>query len=328
MGALGSLTLTHATQVFRDAPTIQVLTAGYSLPIAKLGQVSLTGVKTYGELGGLSLFLGFTVPIDQVTSASINLEHRTSNSTGGGEDTMSGILQRSLPLGEGYGYRAQFRDQDLNGRFDLQGAHGRYSVEAAVPKDSDPSYRFGMAGGIGTIGGFYFLSRPITESFAVVHIADYPEVRVLQDNQVVGRTDSQGYAVLPRLRPYELNPLSLEQSDLPLDAKITGLRIEATPYYRSGVLVDFPISRVRAATLHVILEDGSDLPSGALARIQGKHEDFPVALRGEAYLEGFEEMNRILFNWKGQQCSIEVAYPRTSDPLPNLGTHLCKGVRP
>jgi len=328
MGAPGSISLTYATQVFRDAPALQVLTAGYSLPIGKIGQLGLTGVKTYGDLGGLSLFLTFTLPLDAVTSATLSLEHRTSNATGLTEDVPSAVLQRSLPLGEGYGYRAQWRQDELQGRFDWQAAPGRYSLEASLPKDGGATYRIGAAGGIGTIGGYYFLSRNITDSFAVVHVADYENVRVLQDNQVVGRTNSQGYAVLPRLRPYDANPIALEQADLPLDAKISTLKLSAAPYFRSGVFVEFPIARVRAATLHIILEDGSDLPSGALGRIEGKSEEFPVALRGEAYLEGFEKVNRLQFSWKGQQCSIEVVYPKTDDPLPNLGTHLCKGVRP
>ena len=131
------------------------------------------------------------------------------------------------------------------------------------------------------VGGHPFLSRAITDSFGVVRVADYPNVRVLQDNQVVGKTDADGYAVLPRMRAYDKNLVSIDQDDLPLDAAIGSLKLIATPYYRSGVLVDFPVKRERGGTLRVVLEDGSDLPSGALSQIVGQDEEFPVALRGK-----------------------------------------------
>ena len=134
--------------------------------------------------------------------------------------------------------------------------------------------------------------------------------------------------MLPRLRPYDKNPVSIDQNDLPLDAIIGSARLTAVPYFRSGVLLDFPVRRVRGATLRLILDDGSDLPAGALARLEGQQEEFPVALRGEAYLNGFESMNRVVVTWKEQRCVVDVPYPDTTDPLPNLGTFVCKGVKP
>ena len=328
-GALGSLSLTHATQEFRDGPPpIKVTTAGYTVPLGKLAQLNVGAVKTHGANGGVALFTTLAIPLDAATSASVGYERSRSEAAGTKDSTRNVVLQRSLPLGEGYGYRVQARDGDLTAQFELQTAYGRGSVEAFKPEEGDGIYRVGAAGALGTVGGKLFLSRSITESFALVRVADYANVQVLQDNQVVGRTDADGYIVLPRLRPYDRNPIAVDQRDLPFDAKIGGLRLEAVPYFRSGVLVDFPISRVRAGTLHIILEDGSDLPSGAVARIEGRAEEFPVALRGELYLEGLSDENRVVVTWKNQNCTLEVPYPRTGDPLPALGTYLCRGVRP
>ena len=326
-GALGSLSLTHATQEFRDGPPpVKVTTAGYSVPLRNFAQLNVGAVKTHGAGGGVALFTTLALPLDAATSASVGYER--SDTAGIKDTTRNVVLQRSLPLGEGYGYRIQARNDDLTARFELQTAYGRGSVEAYRPEEGEGVYRVGAAGGVGTVGGKFFLSRSITESFALVRVADYANVQVLQDNQVVGRTDANGYAVLPRLRPYDRNPIAVDQGDLPFDAKIGGLRLEAVPYFRSGVLVDFPISRVRAGTLHIILEDGSDLPSGATARIEGRAEEFPVALRGELYLEGLSDTNLVVVTWKNQNCTLEVPNPRSGDPLPALGTHLCRGVRP
>jgi outer membrane usher protein len=134
-------------------------------------------------------------------------------------------------------------------------------VEAARQGDVTAT-RIAASGGVGRIAGYSFLSREITESFGVVRVADFPDVRVLHDNQVAARTDARGFAVLPRLRAYDRNPIAIDQTDLPFDASLGALRVHAVPYFRSGVFVEFPVRRVRAATLRVVLEDGGDLPLG------------------------------------------------------------------
>lgn len=327
LGALGSVSLAYAVQKFRDRPELEVATLGYSVPLGSFGQLGLSAARTFGAEGGTTVFAYVAVPLGDLTSASASLERSRSNETGKTENHHVVTAQRSLPVGDGYGYLVQVRDSDVFGSLSLQTGFGTYVIDAARAKSGDTSGRIGASGGIGTIGGHTFFSRMITDSFGVVHVADYPDVRVLQDNQVVARTNSAGYAVLPRLRPYERNPIAIDQADLPFDAKVDTLKLQASPYFRSGVLIEFPISRVRAGTLQIVLDDGSDLPSGALARFEGREQEFPVALRGEAYLEGFEEENRLHISWKGQACVIDVPYPRTADPLPNLGRFRCRGVK-
>jgi outer membrane usher protein len=149
---------------------------------------------------------------------------------------------------------------------------------------------------------------------------------VLQDNQPVGRTGTDGYAVLPSLRAYDINPVSIDQNDLPMDAEVDKLKIQVVPYYRSGLLLDFPVRRAHGGTLHITLDDGAPMPSGALVSIVGRTEEFPVALKGEAYLTGLEQHNRLRASWKGKSCDFDADMPPTSDPIPELGTFVCHGV--
>jgi outer membrane usher protein len=92
------------------------------------------------------------------------------------------------------------------------------------------------------------------------------------------------------------------------------------------LLIDFPVQRSRGATLQIRLEDGGPIPSGATVQIAGRDESFPVALRGEAYLTGLEEHNRLRATWKGRSCEFDADFPPSADPLPNLGTFVCHGV--
>jgi len=316
MGPLGSLSATYGIQQFRDQAQ------------AEVGNLSLTALRSYGAAGATTVFATVTIPLGELTSGTVTFDRTRDSANGATSENRTLVMQKGLPLGDGYGYRVQRRNEDLLGSYSLQTGVGTYVLEASRPKDGPGAARVGITGGIGVVGGHPFFSRALTDSFGVVRVADYSNVRVLQDNQVVAQTDGQGYAVLPRLRAYDRNQVSIDHNDLPFDATLDRLRLDAVPYLRSGVLLEFPVHRVRAGTLHVLLEDGTPLPSGALARFEGKDKQFPVALRGEAYLEGFEQTNRIVFTWRGQSCTLEVPYPRTSDLLPELGTFVCKGVMP
>jgi outer membrane usher protein len=134
--------------------------------------------------------------------------------------------------------------------------------------------------------------------------------------------------VIPDMRPYDRNTVTVRDADLPLDASVGSLKIDASPYYRSGILIPFPVRRLRAGVLYLVLDDGTPMPSGAVVRLEGQSEEFPVALRGEVYLNGFGAKNRLVATWKDQSCAIDVPYPQTEDPLPDLGQFVCKGVRP
>ena len=328
LGNLGSVSIAQVSQSYRDRPDIRVSTLSYSMPLDRYAQLSLNAIRTSGATDSTSLFATLAIPLGDSVSASVSGERTHDSTTGITDDSLTAEVQKSLPAGPGYGYRLQAHNSDLYGSFSGQTNYGTYTLEAARYKDSGTQTRVSAAGGVGLVGGHAFLSRRIDDSFALVRVADYPNVRVLADNQVVARTDSKGYAVLPRLRPYERNPIGIDQADLPLDAKVDALKLYAVPYYRSGVLVDFPVERVRAGTFHVVLDDGRPLPSGALARLEGRGGEFPVALDGEAYLEGFEAQNRIVITWKGQRCTLDVPYPESTEPLPDLGKFVCKGVKP
>jgi outer membrane usher protein len=326
LGTWGSVTSTFVDQAARDTAPSRVLSVGYNLPLGRYAQLGVSALRSIGNSGGKTIFTTLAIPIDGTTSATLTRE-RSLNPLTGASTVDSILVQKSPPIGEGFGYRLQDRGGDKLGSFIWQGSTGTYQLEATQPREGNTATRLGIAGGVGMVGGKAFLSRSITESFGIVRVADYANVTVLQDNQAVAKTDADGYAVLPRLRSYDRNTISVNQNDIALDAIIQKPSLVAVPYFRTGVLLDFPVKRVRSGVLRVTDERGENVPSGALAHIVGSSEEFPVALRGELYLNGFDEKNRVVVKWNGSSCEFEVAYPKTADPLPNLGTFACPGIK-
>ena len=123
-----------------------------------------------------------------------------------------------------------------------------------------------------------------TRSFAVVKVADYPGLTVMLDHQPIRTTDEHGRVLIDRVRAYELNQVSLDPREIPFDAELQTATMTVTPAWRSGPVVAFPIERVRAATLRLVLEDGRRGAAGSARADRGAVVS--VALDGFTYVSG------------------------------------------
>lgn len=191
----------------------------------------------------------------------------------------------------------------------------------------ETAYRASASGGVAILNQGVFMSRRINDSFALVYVPDFPGVRVYADNQVVAHTDSKGRALIPRLRSYQKNAIRIEQADLPMDAQVDSVELDLVPYFRSGVVAKFPVKQQQQRLIKVAAENGSPIPAGAVAYFIPENTEFPIGLEGEIFLTGLTAKNHIRINWNQQSCDIEVAFTKSADPLPFLGTYTCRGVK-
>lgn len=173
-----------------------------------------------------------------------------------------------------------------------------------------------------------FVTRAVSQSFALVNVGDYANVGVYRQNQLIGKTNAKGNVLATGLMPYQANKLSINAADLPLDAQINTASVEVYPKYKSGLYVNFDVKRSYAATMTILLDNGQPLPAGAEVYKQDDTEVFPVGFRGELYITGLSAKNSLTAEWKGQKCTFEVAFVMVDDSLPDLGNYLCKGVAP
>lgn len=327
MGSAGSIGVAYINQINRSQPNNRIATASYSVSAGALGTVSISVLKEFSGSGGTTIFALYSIAIDATTSASLSAQSSHSGSTGDSNNATA-TLQRNLPSGDGYGYLVQARtDNSSQATYSFQNSAGTYMAGVAQDQGSAAT-RLGATGGIAFLEGDVFMSRRIDQSFAVASIPDYPNVGVLADNQPVARTNSKGNALVPRLRAYDRNVISIDQIDLPMDATIKAVKVEAVPYYRSGVVVKFPIERSFGATFTINLEDGSPIPVGAAVLVDGKDDVYIVGYDGAVYVVGLTPTTHLHATWKNQSCAFDINYVASADPLPDLGTVICKGVTP
>lgn len=318
----GAFGLSYTHQDSRYAERVELLNASYGLTLGRIGFLSLSVVRILGTDATSVASLNFTRLLGTRDTGSIS----ASKDRDGTRGTVR--MQRSLPQGDGVGYRlvSGFTDADRReAAVALQNGIGTYEAEVGQIEGAT-SYRGRASGGVAFLGADSFLTRRVDSSFAVVKVPGYEGVNVYRDNQPIARTNREGVALISRLRPYEINSVRIESADLPLDATIGALQLDATPYLRSGLLLAFPVKRSRGAIFSIVLENGEPLPAGAIVTIVGQADEFPVGLRGEVYVTGLDANNDVQAAWGGQSCGIKVSFPDSSDPLPDLGAFTCSGV--
>ena len=326
----GSFSANYTQQTFRDMEEFKSVSGSFSRELGNLGNLSASVTRQLSGEAKTAFNLNFSMMLSlgKRTTANINTSAKP-----GREQTRLEVSRRR-PEGSGIGYRlhSELVNSDRRGaEISIQNGVGNYTL-AADQYQGQSTFRGSASGGVAFLGGSSFFSRRITDSFAVVQVPGYAGVGVYADNQLSTRTDRKGNALLTGLRSYENNSVRIEQSDIPFDAQVDAVQLDAIPYFRTGLLLKFPVKRSRGALLTVVLENGEPLPAGAQVEIIGdstvNNEYFPIGLRGELYLTGLATNNRLKVTLKEHSCEFALPFPETTDPLPNLGTYICVGVEP
>ncbi len=320
---MGTLNLMATRQEFASGARRKLLTARHTTDLRGIGALNASATRIQGDQSDTLLSLSFTRSIGVVSTNS----GLTSDGYGTSGYTQ---LQKSMPAGTGFGYRMRAYSgvlQGVDAGASYQNSVGTYALDVGQVKD-ESRLRASATGGVALMGAGLFPSRRIDNSFAIARVGDHADVRVYRDNQLVGRTNSDGYVMLPGLRAYEDNKIRIEQADLPLDVKVGKLLQQAVPRFRSGVLLTFPVERTHGAVLTVLMEDGQPLPAGAEVTLVGETALYPTGLRGEVYIDHLADQSRLRASWPGHVCEFDVAYTPSTDPLPKLGPFECRSVAP
>jgi outer membrane usher protein len=318
----GNLQVAYGLQSFWTNRSQETIGLSHALTIGDFGYLNLIVSQSIGAGTATDVFLNWTMPFGERRSAAVSLRQSTPAIEGDAFAAVASV-QQSLPAGSGVGYQVSLAsNEDAQLGYSYQGRAGTASVQYARRNDTD-GWRADVSGGLAITGAGVMPARRLDRSFAVVKVADYENLTVYVENQPIGRTDNQGRILLDGLRPYERNEISIDPKQLPLDASLAMPVLEITPAYRSGALVEFPVTRARPATLRLVRADGTAVPAGASVHTQ--QETAPVGLEGLVYLSEAAGTQQAVAEWVGgHRCEFTFARPAGTDPVPDLGTIACR----
>jgi len=297
-----------------------LVSAALSRPLPFNTQAFVTAFADVSNRRNYGAFAGISIPFGDAGSVSTGA---TSSASG-----TSITTDASRPVGpqvDSYGWRLR----DSEGAVPYRSAAASYRASSAMiqagVEQSQGSVR-GTAqidGAIATMGRGVFLANRIDDSFAVVDTGK-PGVPVFYENRPVGETNGSGQLLVPNLRAYGSNKLSIDPKVLGVNDEIETTESITAPADRSGVLVKFATkTNIPAAVVILVGADGKPLAVGTKGRLDGGEEDFVVGYDGRAFVKELKDANSVTVTLDKGECRAVFAYAASEDTQVVIGPVSC-----
>lgn len=297
-----------------------IFSASYSRSLPYNASLFATVFSDFGSNKNTGVVVGFSIPLGQTGSLT------SSVSTGQGGTTATVDAVKSLgPATGDYGWEVR----DAEGASAYRAASFSYRTGYLTAKVGVSEYQgnsngaLELRGSIVSMGGDVFFSDWIDDGFAVVN-AGAPGIEVSYENRPIGKTDSLGMILLPSLRSYQKNLITIDPTNLPADDEIQSTRDVTAPADRAGVLVQFKVQTNSTAALVVFLRsDGRFVPAGSAGRLDGG-EDFIVGYDGQAFVKGLQAANSVTIQADDASCHASFNFaPRPGEQV-RIGPITCQ----
>lgn len=323
-GRLGHLGLGYAHIDSIEQGVLSTYTLSYSLPIGGCGSLAFNATRVQGQVNANSIGLSLVMPLGKGIVTTANAIKR------GGHVDSYATANKTIGTETGSSWRALAGSlsgtKHAEGGWYYQGSKGLLTADVGAFNDQKTA-RIGAQGGLVFIGGSLFATRRVEDSFALVEVPGYANVGVGFQGSMMTRTDADGKALISRLLPYRQNRIRLDPNELPISAELDSIEQIVVPGTRVGVKASFPVREGRSALIKILFEDGEPAPAGAEIKLAGDNKEFFVARRGEAFITGMKNSNKITLNWNDASCDIVISLPPgKADEIARIGPLYCKGI--
>lgn len=310
--------------------------AGVSFSGTVLRNLSVFGAVSHVREGssGTEFFIGLSYTPTPDYTASYTQSRRKD-----GFSQLNAQFGKRVPAGEGFGFNVAV-DGRGTGSPDFytaspfaqyNGRYGEYRVSATVNEGGrvPDTYQVATAGSLAYVADELRLTRPITDSFAVVRLPGVAGVRVYQNNEEIGRTDASGTVFVPRLSSYVENQLRIDHRDVPMEFALKQTAQLVAPPRRSGSLVAFEATRYQAITGRLLMAvDGARRPAEYVEMdLRGEAQTVRLLTGrgGEFFLESLPPGSyRGELEHQGRRCAVEITIPSSEEVMLNVGDAVCE----
>jgi outer membrane usher protein len=312
------LSYLHQIDAVSDVSDIVSLSYSRSLPHGT--SVFATAYSDVGTNKSLGIVVGLTIPFgtsSAVTAAANSAGHATTG-------TVDAIRSLGPKTGD-YGW--EVRDSEGTDPYraaSISYRSGYLTAKLGVGQgQGNSNAAVELRGSITTMGHDVFLSDWIDDGFAVVN-AGAPNVEVAYENQPIGKTDSQGMLLVPTLRSYQKNSISVDPANMPVDAEIESTREVVAPADRAGTLVTFKVHNdSTAAVVAFVRADGKFVAPGSHGRLDGG-EQFFVGYDGEAFIRTLGPSNTVSIETEDAQCHATFDFKPRPGAQVRIGPVICQ----
>lgn len=313
-------------------------------PAARVASLNLSTYLGFGVHANLSAFRDLRKAEARGLLATLSValgDHIGANATSG---TQNGMRTRSVSAASapdaagGVGWNLQqgsFGAQTYaQGQLEYLGRAGE--VRASVlDVSAGRNTSIDVNGALVAMDGAVLATRRIGRGFALV-TTGVPDLPVLQEHRLIGRTDGSGRLLVPDLMPYTRNDISIDVAELPADMRVASTTQSVVPQQFAGVAAHFALERYAAATVIVLGADGRPLPPGTPVQLLGGMRSV-IGYDGVVFVDGLKADNQLLVgqevlgdnaaekNSNVSRCLLHFAYvPAAGGALPSIGPLTCQ----
>lgn len=320
LSGYGSLSLSLVNETYWDNSRMASLGVGYSGTIGKASYFinysynrNVESNDDSGENNPVSdTMVSFTLsmPLGETMSANYSLsagrKSDTTHSVG-----LNGMMlaDRSLNWNAQQGYDATDKSISGNIGLDYQGAKGEVTGGYGYDRYSQ-HYNYTLRGGMVAHSGGVTLSRFLGESSALIETPGVSDVTVRGQTNV--STDSAGYAIVPYIRPYHTNSLSLDEQQV-TGAEVDNVVRTVVPTRNAIVKIKYDTFIGNKAMITLKTKSGI-VPFGAIVSLDtgnARANDIRsniVGDDGQVYVTGLQQKGILLVKWgsgQHEQCQAE-----------------------
>jgi outer membrane usher protein len=319
-----SLNLTFTQYETFEDKTSRVLGLSATRPFGQNGNAYATAYKDLGDDDSYGIFAGVSWTFGGGISSTASM---SSDADG---YTFTGDVSKAEEQEEGsYGWRvrgSQGRGKAVSASGSYRGSLAR--VAASVDHfGSSTQATLQLDGSIAAAGGDVFIGNRIDDAFAVVD-AGAPGVDIFLENRPMGQTNRRGKILLPNLRSHDANNITLDPSNLPVDARIDRTKQTVTPSDKGAAVVNFQVkTEGRVALVTLKDESGDVIETGSTVTLDDGR-DFLVGYDGQAYVDDIADKSRLNVRQPTKApCSAELLLPAGGETRATVDL-ICKGAQP
>ena len=233
----------YVHQALADGTRSDLASVSYSRVLFSNVSLYATAFTDLQDHKSAGLFVGVSMPLWSPSPTSQPLLGSTSvSSVHSGTTVTTDVVKPMVPEPGSYGWQVR----DSEGASPYREVAGSYRTPVGefdgLIQQSGRSLGASVQaqGAIAAMGGGVFFATRIDDAFAVVE-AGAPGIGVFYENRPVGKTNADGQLLIPDLRSYQPNKLSIDARDLPLNADAPMTRDVVAPSDHAGVLVNFGV---------------------------------------------------------------------------------------
>jgi len=318
----GSLGAGYFDVTAADDSRTRLLNLSWSKPLWRNTSVYLSANREIGD-SNWAVQAQLVIPFDLRGSLALSSERGKD-----GQRQQRVNYSRAVPSEGGVGFNLGYAQGDgpAYRQADLTWRLQAVQLQAGVYGTSDAETRWADASGsLVWMDQQVFAANRIDDAFVVVSTDGYADIPVRYENQQVGTTDRNGHLLVPWSSAYYRGKYEIDPLNLPANVRSPNVEQRIAVRRGSGYLLEFPLSRISAASIVLVNAQQQELPLGSNVLHEQSGTRTVVGWDGLVYLENLQAQNTLKVTLAdGKTCQVQFAVDVQQNEVPLIGPLVCQ----